>query len=80
MLRQKQDRVISNTTKQRPTPNGTGQPSLDSSMDTYNTEKMTVFFKKDLLERVRNFAYWDRYSVTEALNQKSQGDTTLQLT
>ena len=35
---------------------------------THNTKKMTFYVKEDLAEKLYNFAYWDRYSVTEAIN------------
>jgi tetratricopeptide (TPR) repeat protein len=45
-----------------------GQPSKNPDTDTYNTKKMTFYVKEELLDRLYNFAYWDRYSITEALN------------
>jgi len=33
---------------------------------TSNTVKMTFYIKKDLLQKLYNFAYWDRHNVTEA--------------
>jgi len=35
---------------------------------TSNTVKMTFYIKKELLERLYNFAYWDRHSITDAFN------------
>lgn len=35
---------------------------------TNNTVKMTFYVKQDLLERLYNFAYWDRHSITDAFN------------
>jgi len=35
---------------------------------TSNTVKMTFYIKKDLLQKLYNFAYWDRHNVTEAFN------------
>ena len=35
---------------------------------TDNTTKMTFYVKTDLLEKLYNFSYWDRHSVTEAFN------------
>jgi hypothetical protein len=45
-----------------------GQPSIDPKANTYKTQKMTFYVKKDLLKKLYNFAYWDRHSVTEAFN------------
>jgi len=45
-----------------------GQPSKNPDTDTYDTKKMTFYVKKELLDKLYNFAYWDRYSITEALN------------
>jgi hypothetical protein len=35
---------------------------------TTNTVKMTFYVKQDLLDKLYNYAYWDRLTVTEALN------------
>ena len=35
---------------------------------TSNTAKMTFYVKQALLERLYNFAYWDRHSITDAFN------------
>ncbi|MBA7491346.1 hypothetical protein ES702_01891 [subsurface metagenome] len=35
---------------------------------TSNTVKMTFYVKQELLERLYNFAYWDRHSITDAFN------------
>lgn len=35
---------------------------------TSNTVKMTFYIKQELLDRLYNFSYWDRYTVTEAFN------------
>lgn len=35
---------------------------------TSNTVKMTFYVKQELLERLYNFAYWDRHSITNAFN------------
>lgn len=45
-----------------------GMPSSDPAADTFGTKKMSFFIKEDLLRRLYNFAYWDRHSVTEAVN------------
>jgi hypothetical protein len=49
--------------------NKVGMPSVDPETDTYRTKKMTFYVKEDLLERLYNFAYWDRHSITEAFNK-----------
>ncbi len=46
-----------------------GQPSRDPKADTFNTKKMTFYVKENLLEALYNFAYWDRRTITEALNK-----------
>jgi len=58
----------SNTNITRKT-NKVGMPSLDPKTNTYKTKKMTFYVKDDLLERLYNFAYWDRHSLTEAFNK-----------
>lgn len=45
-----------------------GYPSADPKTDTFGTKKTTFYVKEDLLRRLYNFAYWDRYSLTEAIN------------
>jgi hypothetical protein len=35
---------------------------------TTNTVKMTFYVKQELLEKLYNYAYWDRLTVTEAFN------------
>jgi len=45
-----------------------GMPSLDPKKETYKTQKMTFYIKEDLLQRLYNFSYWDRHSLTEAFN------------
>lgn len=36
--------------------------------DTEGTVKMTFYIKENSYQKLRNFAYWDRYSITEAFN------------
>ncbi len=45
-----------------------GMPSLNAKTDTYKTRKMTFYINGDLLQKLYNFAYWDRHSLTEAFN------------
>ncbi len=47
---------------------GIGQPSTNPDTATYSTKKMTFYVKDDLLKKLYNFAYWDRHTITEALN------------
>ena len=42
--------------------------SLNSGKDTYKTQKMTFYIKEDLLQKLYNFSWWDRHSLTEAFN------------
>lgn len=42
--------------------------SPNAKTDTYKTKKMTFYIKGDLLQKLYNFAYWDRHSLTEAFN------------
>jgi len=46
-----------------------GQPSRDPETDTYGTKKMTFYVKEDLLDKLYNFAYWERHTVTDAFNK-----------
>lgn len=45
-----------------------GQPSANPETATYATKKATFYVKEDLLRRLYNFTYWDRHTLTEALN------------
>lgn len=45
-----------------------GMPSLNPEKETYKTRKMTFYIKEDLLDKLYNYAYWERHSITEALN------------
>lgn len=46
-----------------------GHPSANPKTDTFGTKKTTFYVKEDLLRRLYNFAYWDRHSLTEAVNK-----------
>jgi len=35
---------------------------------TENTKKATFYMNPELLRKLYNFAYWDRHSITEAMN------------
>ncbi len=48
--------------------NGAGKPSQNPETDTFKTKKSTFYIKEDVLKRLYNFAYWDRHSITEAVN------------
>lgn len=72
-LIQKTSHKIKNTPKEDITLNTNkntqaGQPSQDPEAVTYETHKMTFYVKDDLMKRLRNFAYWDRQSITQAFN------------
>lgn len=41
-------------------------PYMENATD--GTKKMTFYVKEDLLDKLYNFSYWDRHSVTEAFN------------
>lgn len=45
-----------------------GLPSQKPESDTYKTKKMTFYIKEELLDKLYNFAYWERKSLTEAFN------------
>lgn len=46
-----------------------GQPSNTPQADTYGTIKATFYVKADLYAKLKNFAYQDRHTLTEAFNQ-----------
>lgn len=74
------DKLIKNTTEKAKKPRNTskgnntnitsktGMPSPNPRTSTYKTKKMTFYIKEDLLDKLYNFSYWDRYSITEAVN------------
>lgn len=68
------DKLIKKTTNKASNVNNAnitskiGQPSTNPKTNTYKTRKMTFYAKEDLLEKLHNFAYWNRHSVTEAFN------------
>jgi hypothetical protein len=35
---------------------------------THGTQKATFYIKRGLLQKLYNFAYWERYNITEAVN------------
>jgi len=45
-----------------------GRPSQDPSKDTYNTKKMTFYVDLNVLQKLYNYAHWDRKNITEAFN------------
>ena len=45
-----------------------GMASLDPAKETFRTKKMTFYIKEGLLQKLYNFAYWDRHNLTEAFN------------
>lgn len=57
-----------NITSKRNIKNRFGQPSKDPRATTYKTKKMTFYVKDDLLKKLYNFGYWERYNITEAFN------------
>ena len=72
------DKIIKNTTEKQ-SKQAKGKTSTDKTNITNNTSKrskastadtikMTFYVKKDLLQRFYNFAYWERYNVTDAFN------------
>jgi len=75
-LIQKTSNKIKNTNKENITRNTNftskkavvGRPSKDPAAVTYETQKMTFYIKGDLMKRLRNLAYWERQSLTQAFN------------
>jgi len=55
----------SNVSKAKAIP---GQPSLTPGTNTYKTTKMTFYIREDIYAKLKNFAYWDRHTLTEAFN------------
>ena len=79
-LIQKTSNKIKNTNKTNITRNTNitnkkppaGRPSKNPAAVTYETQKMTFYVKGDLMKRLRNFAYWQRQSLTQAFNAALQ--------
>ena len=69
-----EDKLIKKTTSKASNKNivsitrKAGMSSPNAKTDTYKTRKMTFYIKEDLLQKLYNFAYWDRHSLTEAFN------------
>jgi hypothetical protein len=59
---------IANNTSTNANKNNTVSRARAKENATSNTIKMTFYIKQDLLDRLYNYAYWDRLSVTEAFN------------
>jgi len=55
-------------TRKKNNTNKPGRPSGNPRTNTYKTKKMTFYVKEDLLKKLYNFAYWDRYNITKAFN------------
>jgi hypothetical protein len=55
--------ITSNVSKAIP-----GEPSKSKEADTYGTIKMTFYVKTDLYAKLKNFAYQDKHTLTEAFN------------
>ena len=62
------DKLIKNTTRNTNITRKVGMPSPNTKTDTYKTKKMTFYIKIELLQKLYNFTYWDRHSLTEAFN------------
>lgn len=75
------DRLIRKTTDKRSNTSNTNKVSKNSNTKTESpisyrtkrtateeTKKATFYVKKELLQKLYNFAYWERYNITEAFN------------
>lgn len=64
------DKLIKSTTSKRSSTNKESKKNIvrEKNKATKDTVKMTFYIKTDLLQKLYNFAYWDRHSVTEAFN------------
>lgn len=64
------DKLIKRTASKESITNKESKKTIvgERNKATEDTVKMTFYVKKDLLQKLYNFAYWDRYSVTEAFN------------
>jgi len=61
-IKEVRDNCNVNSTRKR------GMPSSNTKTDTYKTRKMTFYIKGELLQKLYNFAYRDRHSLTESFN------------
>ncbi|MBA7494400.1 hypothetical protein ES702_04975 [subsurface metagenome] len=46
-----------------------GHPSANPETATYNTTKKTFYVRENLFEKLSNFAWWERLSITDAINK-----------
>lgn len=64
------DKLIKNTTSKKSNTSKTNKENITrkKKKDTESTVKMTFYIDKVHLNKLYNFAYWDRYSITKAFN------------
>lgn len=62
------DRVIKKTDNVDNVNNISSKRKINKVNATDNAIRVTFYLKEDLAEKIYNFAYWDRHSVTEAFN------------
>ena len=72
------DRLIKKTTDKKSTANIKSKENNASNVittingknknATKNTKKATFYIKSELLQKLYNFSYWERYNITEAIN------------
>ena len=64
------DKLIKNTTSKKSNTSNINKESIrrKKEKDTEDTVQMTFYIKNKLLNKLYNFAYWDRHSITKAFN------------
>lgn len=64
------DKLIKSTTNKKSNTSNINKTSVQrkKKKDTEGTVKMTFYINEELLNKLYNFAYWDRRSITKAFN------------
>jgi len=64
------DKLIKSTASKKSNASNINKKSVPrkKEKDTEGTVKMTFYINEGLLNKLYNFAYWDRHSITKAFN------------
>ena len=60
--------IANNTNKKSITSKDSSHRDMMNRNATNETKKATFYVKNNLLQKLYNFAYWERHSITEAFN------------
>ena len=62
------DKLIRKTSKTSNMDNKSNDDIKRKDVSTKDTQKMTFYIKNDLMQELYNYAYWERYNITDAFN------------